>query len=641
MPPAPKSPQARRAGAPKAKGAVRAKSGCYTCRIRRKKCDEQMNPEGSCSTCVRLRLQCLGFGAKRPEWLRENRNVLDLREKIKTFLAAQGMIKGHSGSGPRSSEQEPQILSLSSEYASPSNSPQTPTLSISSSSEDRHSATYPLRGGHYSDSHDRLPVMQELSPDSPLERSGYPEVLLPPVPYSATPVINSLDSWPSNHSLALQRPHTSDFSRWYNTSLPDVEDYSSDVSSGYLMAQPISQYNIWPFQLSPRQTASLRWYMDHVLRMQYLHANESLDTIIWDLIHKSDTARDAACLLSDLHRKSTQRGNGAFPQAGPEDADVLSRMQMTFPFKAPLTEGDALAGLCIVSYFLFSGGKGQWQTFLDSACKFSLSILNDPAWGGPRSVLLRCTESLRFIIKTSMWFDVLASATLVRKPKFLDVIKDLYGPQTAFFEHEPDIPMEEYSMMTVMGCENHIVLALAEIANLAHWKDQHSRAGNLSVPELVKRGHKIEEILKKPSASHFDITMDSAKKRAKTRRLTSEVFRASAHVYLHSVISGDFPQCPEIIEAVNETVKCLKAAEEGQTGRSVVRSVVFSICICGCLTEDRNHQQYFLTRLQEQQHDPFGNCPQVLLLIQEVWRRRSRESVDWREVMREAEMLLV
>lgn len=38
MPVAPKSPttQARRTGAPKAKGAVRAKSGCYTCRIRRK-----------------------------------------------------------------------------------------------------------------------------------------------------------------------------------------------------------------------------------------------------------------------------------------------------------------------------------------------------------------------------------------------------------------------------------------------------------------------------------------------------------------------------------------------------------------------------------------------------------------------------
>ena len=78
----------KKPGAPKAKGAVRAKSGCYTCRIRRKvgslftithpttahpllqKCDEQPNAQGSCQTCVRLRLQCLGFGAKRPEWMR-------------------------------------------------------------------------------------------------------------------------------------------------------------------------------------------------------------------------------------------------------------------------------------------------------------------------------------------------------------------------------------------------------------------------------------------------------------------------------------------------------------------------------------------------------------------------------------------
>lgn len=75
------------------KGAVRAKSGCYTCRIRRKvstppsgclrrvrvlvahfyllkKCDEKPDKEGNCQTCSRLRLQCLGFGAKRPDWMR-------------------------------------------------------------------------------------------------------------------------------------------------------------------------------------------------------------------------------------------------------------------------------------------------------------------------------------------------------------------------------------------------------------------------------------------------------------------------------------------------------------------------------------------------------------------------------------------
>ncbi|KAF8134961.1 fungal-specific transcription factor domain-containing protein, partial [Boletus edulis] len=538
-----------------------------------------MNVDGSCATCVRLRLQCLGFGAKRPEWLRENRNVLDLRDKIKTFLASQGMIKGHSGSATRAAEQEQQILSLSTDYVSPTNSPQTPTLSISSTNDERPS-TYPLRTntGRYPDS-DHLPVMQELSPDSPLERSEY---LLPPVPYSSPPVINSLDSWQSNHSLLPQRPHSSHFSRLHNVPIQYEEDIVDVVSSGYLLPSipAVDQYT-WPL-LDEHQNASLDYYMKHVLRAQYLHASDSLDSIIWKLIHTSDNARQAACLLSDLHRKSTQKNRLGIMDV--EDVEALSRMQM-----------------------------GQWQTFLDTACNYSLSVLNH--WGGARKVLLVCSESLRFIIKTSIWFDVLASATLVREPRFLGVIQELYGRQSAFFDDVPAVPMAEYSMMSVMGCENHIVLALAEIASLANWKEAHVSAGSLSVKELVRRGHKIEEILIKPSSypSESDVTLDPAEsQRAQQRRLTSEVFRASAYVYLHSVVSGDFPRCPEIIEAVNDTVNCLMAAEDGPTGRAVVRSV------------EPRHQNYFLKRLQEQQSLSIGNSQQVSCLIQEVWKRRSQ-----------------
>jgi len=411
-----------------------------------------------------------------------------------------------------------------------------------------------------------------------------------------------------------------------------------DVVSSHYMLPPtpvVGQYTC-P-SLGDHQNAALDYYMKHVLRMQYLHANDSIVSIIWDLIHSSDNARQAACLLSNLHRKAIQQDRPGIME--PEDAGALQRLQNMISLRGPETEGDALAGLCLVSYFLFKGGSGQWQAFLDAACTFSLRVLND--YGGPSKLLLHCSESLRFIIKTSIWFDVLASATLVRKPRFLDVIKELFTPQQVFFGDEIVPPMEEYSMMSVMGCENHIVLALAEIAALASWKEERTKAGNLSVPDLVKRGEKIQEILKKSTWHHQDLNVDFDA-RSKQRRLTSEVFRASAHVYLHSVISGDFPGCPEIIEAVENTVGCLRSAEDGHTGRAVVRSVVFSICICGCLTEDLNHQAYFRRRLQDSQQGPsVGNAQSVLHLIQKVWQQRSREAVDWRRVMREAQMLLV
>jgi C6 transcription factor Pro1 len=60
-----------------------------------------------------------------------------LREKIKSFLASQGMIKGHSGPGPRNSDQQPQILVLCDRSEPPS--PPTPTLSATSSSEGHRS----------------------------------------------------------------------------------------------------------------------------------------------------------------------------------------------------------------------------------------------------------------------------------------------------------------------------------------------------------------------------------------------------------------------------------------------------------------------------------------------------------------------
>ncbi|KAG1853012.1 fungal-specific transcription factor domain-containing protein [Suillus tomentosus] len=622
MPPTPKSPtQARRTGAPKAKGAVRAKSGCYTCRIRRKKCDEQPNNDGSCQTCVRLRLQCLGFGAKRPEWLRASDKVVDLREKIKNFLAAQGMIKGHSGAGPRPNDQEPSILSLSADYASPSTSPQTPTLSISS--DERHPGIARndyLRG----DTDARLPVMQDI--DSPLDaRENYPGVMLPA--YPSTTYTTSLD--PSWTQSILPRPHTSDFSAMYQASFPDEDDNNVVIPSGYLLPQPINtvQHN-W-FNLNMQQNASLQHYMHHVLRIQYLHADGSIDKLIWNLIHSSDSAREAACLLADLHRKSTQGAIGFIP---PTDHSVYTRIQSAPVI--PVTEGDALASLCMVSYFLFSGGQGEWQAFLDSACEFSIKVLqrkhHAPDWA-----LSLCSDSMRFIIKTSMWFDVLASATLIRRPKFLDVLRSLYDPATAVDNGRPEL-----SMMGVMGCENRIVLALAEIADLACWKDECRRAGRLSVPELVRRGQNIEAVLQ--TTSDPDHLQGFESEKLRRRRLTSDVFRASALVYLHSVISGDHPQCPEIMSNIAETVNCLRRAEDVSTARHVVRSVVFSICICGCLTDVPQYRDYFLRRLQEQQTETVGNCARVAELMRKVWKSRERgEPVDWRVVMQQSQMLLV
>lgn len=99
----------------KAKQVVRTKSGCYTCRLRGKKCDEKRDEHSTCLTCARLHIECLGFGYKYPNWLVSQVNQIlafdseltfcfqdkntrtSLRNIIKSHLQAQGLIKGVTG----------------------------------------------------------------------------------------------------------------------------------------------------------------------------------------------------------------------------------------------------------------------------------------------------------------------------------------------------------------------------------------------------------------------------------------------------------------------------------------------------------------------------------------------------------------
>ncbi|KAF9807764.1 hypothetical protein IEO21_08060 [Rhodonia placenta] len=673
----------KKTGAPKPKGAVRAKSGCYTCRIRRKKCDEQPNGEGACQTCVRLRLQCLGFGAKRPDWMRENNSVTELREKIKSFLASQGMIKGHSGSGPRASAEEPQMLILVENLRASPSSPPTPTLSASSSDGHRPhglATSFVRDGSHYPPPHMQhepsysaapatswQPSIPDLShPDSTLARS----TMLPNVndmlyhsqqASSMLPSSNSLvpisssSSWlvsngptssayPSATSATyLGAGATSSFSPTYNLSLayPDDEQEVPSPTVGPSIPPPVNGYDM---MIPNDQTELVHHYFNNVLPIQYLLADASINNFMYRLIQTSPSARDAACVLSALHMHSIRYPSRAYSN---DMAIVYRRIENALTAKRTYpNEGDAMAGLHIVSTFLFSGGRGPWGFYLDIASQYVDTMLNNPRYYGPEDVLKKCSESTRFIIKTTMWFDVLASVTTLQVPRFLETYRLLFGRTGAYIE-DPLATAPEISMLPVMGCENQIVLAIAEISNLAHWKESQRRRGCLSVPQLVERGLAIEDKYLARAGPGAHARLDPAlaggdPEVAQRRRLTNDIFRASARVYLHTVLSGDFPSCPEIVAGVAETVESLRRVPvaDAVVSRSVVRSVVFGICICGCLTDDPRHRAFLLHLLEAQQGDNVGNVSEVRALMEQVWARREGnqgQPVNWREVMRESQ----
>ena len=87
----------------------------------------------------------------------------------------------------------------------------------------------------------------------------------------------------------------------------------------------------------------------------------------------------------------------------------------------PYDEGDAMTDPNIAPSFLFSDGRGNWEVWLRIASQHVQHVLNDPRFCRPEEALQRCSESTGFIIKMTMWFNVLASAMTQQVPGFLQM----------------------------------------------------------------------------------------------------------------------------------------------------------------------------------------------------------------------------
>ncbi|KAF9451915.1 hypothetical protein P691DRAFT_756906 [Macrolepiota fuliginosa MF-IS2] len=747
MPPVPKSPpssaatngpsSAKRPGAPKAKGAVRAKSGCYTCRIRRKKCDEQPNDQGHCSTCVRLRLECLGFGAKRPDWLRENRNVVQLRDKIKNFLASQGMIKGHSGSGARSSDQPPVLRLTLTEAETPpyhsgsSSSPPSRSQTLSNDeygSGRRHHPTSNTRSagwaphmdynhpnGHYATAHD---YHRSTSPQS---ITDYPPTISSPshsLPFHSRqhhlqrhtnrhhPYQHYLQRQQQQQIQILSPARASSFGLSYNLSEKELQEMNLVVGASDANALPFDfedtvvhhQYTDGVFSNGaytphggnypisvpfPVESGYMSYdigelllrYQNDVVGAQYLLGTNHIRHLIAGAVgmgidRELTHEQQAASLLSQVHFLRFARPSNELVLQTPEVSLRLLDLERALAArKATLNDNDAMAALHLVSVILFDGGHGKWRMYLETAAAYVRSKMTGLARNmNGMEELRRLSEKDAFIVKTAIWFDVLASVTTGERPLLLEVVRMLFGPGRSSlreldpaaaahaaamggedfaayaFPSEYGMPDEEKtSMMSPMGCENKVVWAFAEISALSTWKREQKESGRLSIKDLVQRAGDIEKELEVKYNHPVKILADFKNDPVVySRYLAAHIFRASAMLYLHSVVSDGYPHVAQTKLAVHEVMRWIRripkkpqSEMDRKIHKSVIRSTVFSFYIAGALTDDTKYRRELSEYLLAEAGDVVGNCQSTAQLLEGIWAERrngdSGAEVRWRE----------
>jgi len=391
-------------------------------------------------------------------------------------------------------------------------------------------------------------------------------------------------------------------------------------------------------------------YKENVVSVQYLFADDSVRTLICEDVSSHGRSRDAATLLASVHWQRFVSPNQIAFQSE-ETQSKLKDLRSLLDAR-DVGSGDAMAALHVVSSYLFDGGSGSWEQWLYISYQYVDSLFMK--YGGPSEVLLKCNAKDAFIIKTSIWFDVLASVTTQNSPHFLNAVRTMFSPnQARIFEVSSD---DQSSMMSPMGCHNEVVWALAETSHLSHWKQDQLRRGCLSLPALVKRGMVIDDVLapSSPETIYPDIHG--------CRVLASEIFRSSARLYLRAVVSGDHPHVPEIRESIQDTIHCMRRlnyapAETVVNGqrmsRSVVRNTVFSFFICGAFAEKREDRA-IIEDLLDREGDGAGNCGSIRGLLRQMWETRDQsrrlshskttspaDAMPWRDMLWRAKILLV
>ncbi|CZR48753.1 uncharacterized protein FPRO_03926 [Fusarium proliferatum ET1] len=537
--------------------------GCWTCKLRHRKCDLQIP---ACRECTDRRLPCHGYGPK-PAWMdgsaAEHQELERIKKAVKQYL--KKLRRGQ------------QNKSLGRDAA------------VGSSTERRTRVQAPSAPG----------VTDLSSPSSP-----------------QTALHHAYDDLESTETLADA-----------SSSLTATRSSFQDSEA----VQPVltSQNPTPSCVLFPRLAFLIMYYLDHVFVWQfpYYQFKSSLGNRGWLLtcLSNGGSLSHAALALSTLHRDASQKGcyysQEAFEFHSMALRELRNLSQHTetetlLNDPAKLAEFIA-ASLTLISFEVFNGAEYDWLPHLDAVTAvlamhspgalLQTSSVSENSLPSPihtsRDDGPEVQPDFNFLVAEALWHDILACATTGRVPRI---------PYRQWLEGSGIV------MADLMGCYNWVMIAIGDLAHLNAWKKDMKQKGTLSVPELVRRGQRIEKELqdgitelKRAAKAGGDIRGNVS-----PAPYVSHIFALASLVLSSTIVSGPWASLPEVKDAVSESVIVLRNWPQSVP----LRGLVWPLYIIGSMAEASLHGVFesLLCKIREESGG-FGNSATVIKLLEGRW----------------------
>ncbi|KAF2786637.1 hypothetical protein K505DRAFT_368061 [Melanomma pulvis-pyrius CBS 109.77] len=565
---------------------TRTRTGCITCRVRKKKCDEQ---RPSCQACRSRQLACYGFNAPPPVWYTSKTSWEEVRnsDEAKSLrTVAETRYK------------------ISRRVVPKTDSAKTSTLSA----EDFADCHQPCRSFHLRARF--LPHDLRTSPSSPLLKAGVNIWQLQPESIWWDSKIKSLvpDPGSSSHEetrllmlfLDVIHPITHTFYK-----------LSSSRDRGWMLDRLVSKPSLYSSALS------ISACFDHSLTQP-----PSINDI--GICSKVRTLQSKAIcdLRMEIDKFAAMESTPVedFVWAGAQILDVIIHLQTLeiFSMLQGHWEMHHRAARKILNHIEIcapAGRRGSKREASVIGATLSSLLPDDPR-----------RRSLEFSICNFTWMDILATST--------------FGAQSfdsCAFDYLELLQSEAIKPQNIMGCQGWIMAVIAKIVRLEQWKivQEGQMHGADINAELARQSDQISDELNdgidKLERGHQHVDAAGAEEDI---RQVSIIWAYGAHVLRQFVLSD--AQSDE--SAMDQTLvnACLQKLEAVPT-RLVMRTT-WPFTIAGSMASSEHQQARFRWVLGKtmQEAQPPGISWKGLIIMEECWRLRrihGQIKIGWKEAM--------
>ncbi|KAF2180359.1 hypothetical protein K469DRAFT_741192 [Zopfia rhizophila CBS 207.26] len=247
--------------------------------------------------------------------------------------------------------------------------------------------------------------------------------------------------------------------------------------------------------------------------------------------------------------------------------------------------------------------------------------------------------AFRFFSAILLVDDIISSTSLERPPRLRE-----YHPHLLANDLKPDqeVPLE---LEDFIGCQNWALLLVGEIAALDAWKKDMKKGGTLSTVQLVQRAGVLERGLD-DGLARLDVLDPRQRRSSKptgaidvlaeynlynrqpcapdVRTSFTRIWAHAARTYLLIVVSGWQPANPQVRNSVARTIDLFT----GLASSGWLRTLAWPFCVTGCLAEEEQEPVFREMVSSMGALEMFGTMRQALSIMEHVWRNRTQIDAD-------------